>query len=77
MAVTMTIILVVRVWSTLIFQGKKMRKGKGVVSSFLLDPKNKGVGYSFRLELENQGVVASFWLEPKNSESYRFLQVGA
>jgi hypothetical protein len=40
-------------WSTLIFQGGRMGKGKGVVASFWLEPENQGVGASFRLEPEN------------------------
>jgi hypothetical protein len=36
-----------------IFQGGWMGQGKGVVSSFWLEPKNHGVGASFRLEPEN------------------------
>jgi hypothetical protein len=51
--VMVALIVVVTVWSTLIFQGGRMRKGKGVVASFQLKPKNQGVGASFRLELEN------------------------
>jgi hypothetical protein len=40
-------------WSTHIFQGDNMRKVKGVVSSFRLEPKNHGVGASFRLDPKN------------------------
>jgi hypothetical protein len=62
-------------WSTLIFRSGRTMKGKGVVASFWLDPKNVGVGASFKLDLENQGVVASFWSERENLESCIFLQV--
>jgi hypothetical protein len=42
MAVTVTVavILVVTVWSTLIFQGSRMEQGKGDVASFRLVPEN-------------------------------------
>jgi hypothetical protein len=36
-----------------IFQGGRMGQGKGVVSSFRLEPENQGVGASFRLDPEN------------------------
>jgi hypothetical protein len=60
LTVTVAMIMVVTVWSTLIFQGGRTGQGKGVVASFWLVPENQGVGASFRLELENHRVVASF-----------------
>jgi hypothetical protein len=36
------VIVVVTVWSTLIFQGGRMGQGKGVVASFWLVPENTG-----------------------------------
>jgi hypothetical protein len=41
-AVVATITVVVRVWSTLIFQGRRTGQGKGIVASFRLVPKNWG-----------------------------------
>jgi hypothetical protein len=42
MTVTLVVIVVVKIWSTLIFQGDGTRQGKGVVASFWLVPENSG-----------------------------------
>jgi hypothetical protein len=56
--VTVAVIVVVPFWSTLIFHGSRMGKGKGVVASFRLAPENIE-SWSFLLvgALESRGCI--------------------